>query len=130
MECSERIAEARSVPYLEAGSWELDAGETPPPARHPTDGEPSRLEMDERPYITCRELIGFLHLYLAGELEPDRRAEFDRHLAVCPSCVAYIESYQRATALGRRVFENPDAAVDDSVPEELVSAILEARRKE
>jgi len=84
--------------------------------------------MSTRPYITCRELIEFLHLYLDQELPPDRRAEFDRHLAVCDSCVHYIETYKTASALGRNAWTDPEAPVGEDVPEELVTAILAARR--
>jgi hypothetical protein len=37
--------------------------------------------MAERPYITCRELIEFLYLYLEGELPLDRAVEFATALA-------------------------------------------------
>ena len=84
--------------------------------------------MSTRLYITCRELIEFLHLYLDGELPPDRRAEFDRHLSVCDSCVHYIETYKTASALGRNAWTEPEALVGEEVPEQLVSAILAARR--
>src|SRR5438876_7946111 len=46
--------------------------------------------MTQEPYITCRELIEFLHLYLDGELPPERVVEFERHLSVCDSCVHYL----------------------------------------
>jgi anti-sigma factor RsiW len=84
--------------------------------------------MSSRPYITCRELIEFLHLYLEQELAPERRAEFDRHLSVCDSCVHYIETYKTAIALGRKAWLELDAPTGPEVPEELVSAILAARR--
>jgi hypothetical protein len=32
--------------------------------------------MSARPYITCNELIEFLHLYVSGELEPSFRRAF------------------------------------------------------
>jgi len=84
--------------------------------------------MSTRPYMTCRELIEFLHLYLDGELPADRHAEFERHLSVCDSCVHYIETYKTATVLGRNAWTEPEAPVGEDVPEELVSAILAARR--
>lgn len=82
------------------------------------------------PYITCRELITFLHAYLASDLPPDRLAEFERHLSVCPSCVAYIRTYREASELSRRVLAAaPDASAGEAgVPDELVAAILAASR--
>jgi anti-sigma factor RsiW len=85
--------------------------------------------MSDRPYITCRELIEFLYLYLSGELPAERFAEFERHLAVCPSCVEYIESYRATVALAKRTLADPDRPGDETVPEDLVAAILAVRPK-
>ena len=87
--------------------------------------------MNDRPYITCRELIEFLYLYLAGELPPDRVAEFERHLGVCDSCVQYIATYREASRLGKGALsmEETEEPVGEEVPAELVAAILDARRK-
>jgi anti-sigma factor RsiW len=71
------------------------------------------------PYITCRELIEFLGEYAADSLEPARRHEFDRHLSVCPSCVAYLDSYRETTKMAKA------AMVDiEDVPPEVLTAIL------
>jgi anti-sigma factor RsiW len=86
--------------------------------------------MDERPHITCRELIEFLHLYLDKELPSDRVEEFERHLSVCDSCVNYIKTYQQTIALGKAACRDWDAPVGEEVPEELVAAVLSARRRE
>jgi anti-sigma factor RsiW len=85
--------------------------------------------MQDRPYITCQELIDFLHLYLDGELPAERRGEFDRHLSACDSCVRYIETYKTTVLLGRATFRDPAAPVGPEVPEELVAAILAAQRR-
>ena len=79
--------------------------------------------MTNRPYLPCTEIIGFLADYLDGELPPDRRSEFDRHLAVCPSCVAYLESYKETI----RMAKGSELPVEE-VPEELIKAILAATR--
>lgn len=84
--------------------------------------------MSDRPYITCRELIEFLHLYVSGELPADRVAEFERHLSVCPSCVTYLQTYRDTIALGRAAFEDPDRRAEECAPEELVGAVLRAWR--
>ncbi|MBV8212545.1 MAG: anti-sigma factor [Verrucomicrobia bacterium] len=36
--------------------------------------------------MNCEEADRFLDAYLDGELEPDKRAELDQHLADCPEC--------------------------------------------
>ena len=81
------------------------------------------------PSITCRELIGFLADYLDGALPPAQRGEFDRHLAICPSCVNYLETYKATIRLGKSAFCEPGGAPPGDVPEELIAAILAARRK-
>ena len=86
--------------------------------------------MDERPYITCRELIEFLDLYLDGGLAPDRVVEFERHLSVCESCVIYIKTYREAIALGKAACRDWDAPAREEAPEDLVAAVLSARGRE
>lgn len=86
--------------------------------------------MTQAPSITCREFIEFLHLYLDGELSPDRVAEFERHLSVCDSCVAYLATYKTTIALGKAACEDLDGPVGAEVPADLVAAILSARRGE
>lgn len=86
------------------------------------------MSAEERPYITCHELLDFLHLYLEGELPEERRSEFDRHLSVCDPCRAYIRQYEDAIRLGRAAFDDPNAPATDT-PEELVQAILKTRKK-
>jgi anti-sigma factor RsiW len=79
--------------------------------------------------ITCRELADFLMSYLEGELPPQERARFEEHLAVCPTCVRYVHTYQLAVRMGRESYREPEAPVPGDVPERLVTAILAARPK-
>jgi len=79
-----------------------------------------------RPYITCRQLIDFIGSYRDNELTPDQRAEFERHLSVCPSCVNYLKTYEQTITLARA---SADDAVPEDVPELLVQAILRARER-
>jgi anti-sigma factor RsiW len=65
---------------------------------------------------TCRELIGFLDDYVAGELAPLQHAAFTQHLALCASCRAHRASY-RTTILAAH------AEIED-VPPEILTAIL------
>ena len=79
--------------------------------------------------MTCREFADFLADYLSGELSPGTRAQFERHLEVCPNCVAYLSNYRDTIALGRTVMAENDASVPADVPEDLVKAILASCRR-
>jgi len=81
------------------------------------------------PSMTCKELIEFLSDYLAGELPRDVVAAFEKHLAICPDCVAYISSYQKTIDLAKEAILTPDTPVPDDVPEDLVDAILATKPK-
>jgi len=74
---------------------------------------------------TCREVIGFLDDYWSGELDPMRRNAFERHLALCPSCRHYLDSYRRTVEMEREAYADPDL---QDPPEELMEAILAIRK--
>jgi anti-sigma factor RsiW len=78
--------------------------------------------------LTCREVADFLMAYDDGELATPERAAFDAHLDECPDCVAYLRSYRATVALGKRAFADEDERAAGEVPEQLVRAILAARR--
>ena len=77
--------------------------------------------------MTCRELIDFLLDYLDGGLSPAVRATFDGHLAICPDCRTYVHNYQEAVRAGRAALVRCDEDIPESVPDELVRAIVDAR---
>lgn len=81
--------------------------------------------MTRRPYLQCREIIAFLADYIDGVLAAGTRSEFDRHLAVCPSCVAYLASYEATIRMAKAASREADAG---EPPEELVHAILASVR--
>jgi predicted anti-sigma-YlaC factor YlaD len=72
--------------------------------------------------MTCREVIGFIMDYLDGALAVSQRREFEKHLAVCHSCVAYLRTYEQTLRM-----ESATRIEDVTIPEELVRAILESR---
>jgi anti-sigma factor RsiW len=78
------------------------------------------------PYITCQQLIDFIGSYRENALTPEQRTEFERHLAVCPSCVAYLKTYEQTLALTKAAADDP---VPDEIPDGLVRAILAARKQ-
>ena len=78
--------------------------------------------------MTCREFADFIMGYLAAELPPDTQASFQHHLSLCENCQAYLESYQETVKLGARAFDDDDAGVPADIPEDLIKAIIDARR--
>ena len=78
--------------------------------------------------MKCREVAEFLMEYLDGALGEAERRVFEGHIEDCPACVNYLETYRETVRLGKSVCA-PDAEVPPDVPEELVQAILSARRK-
>jgi anti-sigma factor RsiW len=77
--------------------------------------------------VTCREVADFLHEYLSAELDAAVRTSFDAHLAQCPHCVAYLDSYRATVRLAQSLGRLPPDAAPEPVSEDLVAAILAAR---
>ena len=91
-----------------------------------SDAEPKMRTGAE---VTCKEVLDFLGAYVAGELPAVTVEEFERHLAVCPSCVNYLASYKKMIELSRCVFEPASGAPEaDAMPDDLMQAVLAARR--
>lgn len=75
--------------------------------------------------MTCRELTDFLLDYLDGGLPEMTRAEFERHLALCPNCVHYLHNYEQVIRAAKLACEEePEAAL----PDDLVQAIVATAR--
>jgi anti-sigma factor RsiW len=78
--------------------------------------------------MNCREFTEFLHEYLFGDLPAEERAEFEKHLAECPWCGAYLQNYRKTIELEQDAFAGAENAPPPAdAPEELIQAILRAR---
>ena len=75
--------------------------------------------------MTCREVSEFLADYLSEELGTPSRRTFEEHLAACPDCRAYLESYKATVELGKAAYADEE---DAAAPERLIQAILRARK--
>ena len=63
--------------------------------------------------LTCREVIlDYLADYLDKALSPDVVADFERHLAGCAACLAYLNTYKKTRDLTRQ-------AMPQAMPDEL-----------
>ena len=78
--------------------------------------------------VTCIELIAFLDAYVDDELDADTRADFDRHLLVCPSCRAYLETYKETIDLVRGAAEREEDLAREA-PQELIEAVLTSKSR-
>lgn len=78
--------------------------------------------------MNCREFVDFLMSYLDGELDETARSVFDSHLGGCRACRSYMDDYVKTVELGRAACAEPEGPVPADAPEELVQAILQARR--
>ncbi len=78
-------------------------------------------------YLTCEEVVTFLLDYVARELPPDQEREFERHLSICPSCVAYLRTYREAVRMGREATRLEAGSAPAQLSAELVRAILASR---
>jgi anti-sigma factor RsiW len=79
--------------------------------------------------MTCKQLTEFIADYRSGALSPEERAEFDAHLAGCPDCVRYLQTYEDTIRLAQDALGAPDDPLPADVPAELRQAILAARAK-
>jgi anti-sigma factor RsiW len=81
--------------------------------------------------LTCRELEDFVADYIDGVLPKQQRRTFELHIRLCPDCRRYLDAYKRTIALvGQTAFHELAEPVPEPVPEELVKAILAARRED
>ena len=78
-------------------------------------------------FLTCEEVITFLLDYLSQELGREEQHDFERHLGICPSCAAYLATYERTVELGREALRRELEADPPPLDSELTRAILLAR---
>ena len=78
--------------------------------------------------MTCQELAEFLFDYVHGELPATVATTFQRHLDVCADCRAYVSTYSQTIAISKTAFQATCESTREGIPDELVKAILSARR--
>ncbi len=78
--------------------------------------------------MTCKELIEFLMDYVDEELPAGEREHFEDHLGQCDECTTYLASYRETIRLGKMICQPNRDELPSDVPDDLVQAILAARR--
>jgi anti-sigma factor RsiW len=69
--------------------------------------------------IPCRQLVELVTDYFEGTLPGDARIAFERHLALCDGCTAYVEQMRLTLRVAERVTPAP---VDPRVERALLDA--------
>ena len=77
--------------------------------------------------LTCKEAGEFMDGYLDGTLDAETKARFEKHLGMCPLCEQYLEDYRRSITLTRDALAYDSVAAEEVLPDDLVSAIMDAR---
>lgn len=80
--------------------------------------------------LSCAEFEDFVHDYYEGALPEAVVRRFETHMKLCPMCRVHFDAYVRTVALGQRICEEDEQQLPDAMPEELVGAILRARREQ
>jgi anti-sigma factor RsiW len=75
--------------------------------------------------MTCRDVSGFLHDFVAGELPAEALADFERHLDACANCREYLRQYRETIGQGQALGSH----AEPEIPEDLVKAVLATIRK-
>jgi anti-sigma factor RsiW len=57
--------------------------------------------------VTCQELVEVLTDYLEGALEARRRADVERHIAVCRGCENYVAQMRSTIEVLGRLADRP-----------------------
>jgi anti-sigma factor RsiW len=73
--------------------------------------------------LTCRQETAFLDRYLAADLKDGERGRFESHLAACPDCLAFLQTYKTTLALTKNFLASQPAAVSTA------TAPLKLRRR-
>lgn len=65
---------------------------------------------------TCRQMTDLVLGYLTGKLSPSVKREFEQHLALCPDCMNFLNTYKKTVAVTKSVQQSDlPARVRDNI---------------
>jgi anti-sigma factor RsiW len=76
--------------------------------------------------ISCSQLVDYCMDYLAGSLPTEDRESFDSHLACCPECVKFFQTYRKTPEISREALS---IEIPDRVRSEVRTFLRERFRK-
>jgi anti-sigma factor RsiW len=77
--------------------------------------------------MTCRQVVELMTAYLEGALSPHDRSRFEKHIAGCDGCTAYLA--QLRTTL-RAVGRLADVPIPEPIQRELLDAFRSWRAQQ
>jgi anti-sigma factor RsiW len=51
--------------------------------------------------MMCNDITDLILDYLTEELDPDTTSEFEKHMRICPDCVAFLNTYKQTVQMTR-----------------------------
>jgi anti-sigma factor RsiW len=80
--------------------------------------------------MSCEEVVDSLSDYVEGRMSAGEHARMEEHLAVCSPCAKYLKRFEATLAACRSLRSAEFASQLPEMPEELMQAILAARKDE
>ena len=78
--------------------------------------------------IDCAEFEAFILAYLEDDLPRRQKRIFEMHLKLWRECRDYLKAYRISVELAARAAKDDTGFVAEDVPEDLVAAVIEARK--
>lgn len=79
--------------------------------------------------ITCEAFEDFILAYLEGDLTARQKFTFEMHLKLCRECRDYLNAYRASMTMAKDALKKEEnAMLPDTVPEDLIKAVLDARK--
>ena len=61
----------------------------------------TRRKRPRRGHVMCDGITDLILDYLTEELDPDTTSEFEKHMRICPDCVAFLNTYKQTVQVTR-----------------------------
>lgn len=61
----------------------------------------TRRRQPRRNRMMCDDIADLILDYLTEELDPDTTSEFEKHMRICPDCVAFLNTYKQTVQMAR-----------------------------
>ena len=74
--------------------------------------------------MKCTQFVELVTAYLEDQLPADRRAEFEKHLELCPGCDRYLDQFRSTISL---LGQLPEESISGAARTRLLDAFADWR---